>query len=236
MRLPGSLTVACALLVTMAGVASGRKSAGTVEGRITFVGKVPSPLIVPEGGTQQLLHVSAANGLRYAVVFLPDGQPTTNAPERTATMGQRSFVFEPQVLAVRAGATVRFTNDDPASHNVRARDANPANAFSIDTASGAIGPRTHRFADTHGRPLQLSCDIHPWMTAWIYVFDHDLFAVTDAEGAFRIDNVPAGHHAVAIRQPSGRLTRNTAVDVRAGEATRLDVRFTSADIGLPSRN
>jgi plastocyanin len=34
----------------------------------------------------------------------------------------RRFIFEPQVLAVRAGQTVQFTIDNTANHNVRAQD------------------------------------------------------------------------------------------------------------------
>jgi hypothetical protein len=40
---------------------------------------------------------------------------------------------------------------------------------------------------------------------------------------------------VAVRQPSGPLARDLAIDVRAGAATRLDVRFTDADLGMPAR-
>jgi len=234
-RAVGHICVAGAVLAQSAVLLLSQAATGAIEGRITFGGTPPSPLIVPEGGSQQVLHVDPSGALGYAVVFLPDAPPTQRAVSTTATIAQRSFVFAPQVLAMRAGTTVRFTNDDPASHNVRAQDANPANTFSISTASGSVGPNTHRFATTHGRPLQLSCDIHPWMVAWIYVFDHDCFAVTDTEGAFRIANVSAGRLTVAIRQPSGRLTRNVTVEVRAGETARLDVHFTTADIGMPSR-
>jgi hypothetical protein len=126
---------------------------------------------------------------------------------------------------------VRFTNDDSANHNVRTRDSNAANTFSINTASGSVDPNTHRFVATPpGRPLELSCDIHPWMAAWIYVFDHDQFAVSNADGRFRIENVPAGRSRIAVRQPSGRLARDLVTDIRPGETTHVDVRFTSEDV------
>jgi hypothetical protein len=151
-------------------------------------------------------------------------------------VNQRNYIFEPQVLAIRAGQTVRFTNDDPANHNVHARDPDPANTFSISTASGAVGPGVHRFAPmAPGHAVQLSCDIHPWMAAWIYAFEHDQFGVTTEEGRFRIENVPAGHHRVAVRQPAGGLARNLEIDVRPGEAAWLDVRFISADVAAPAR-
>jgi plastocyanin len=214
-----------------------RADAGSVAGRVTFDGSPPPPVIViQDGGSQKVLHVDRSGGLRHAVVFLTDAPEADGPPATAATMGQRNFMFEPQVLAVRAGQPVRFTNDDPANHNVRVEDADPRNTFSISTASGSVGPHVHSFAPVRAdRPLQLSCDIHPWMAAWIYVFDHDLFAVTDPGGTFRIHDVPPGRHRLAVRQPSGRLARDLTVDVRAGQASEVHVRFTPTDLGVPPR-
>jgi plastocyanin len=210
---------------------------GSIEGRVTFSGTPPPPtMLTQDGGSQPVLYVDASGGLRYAVVYLPDAPKGGAPPPSPVTLNQRNFIFEPQVLAVRAGQTVRFTNDDPANHNVRAQQSNPANTFSINTASGAGGPDSHRFASMPlGEALELSCDIHPWMAAWVYVFDHDHFAVTSEDGSLRIQDVPPGRYRIAVRQPSGRLARDLAVDVRAGETTRVDVRFTSSDIGRPAR-
>jgi plastocyanin len=174
--------------------------------------------------------------MQYVVVFLPDARASGNPVKSPATMNQRQFIFEPQVLAVRAGQPVRFTNDDPANHNVRSTDSNPANAFSIFTGSGAVEPAIQQFVATPpNRPLQLTCDIHPSMVAWLYVFDHGQFAVTTAGGGFRMERVPLGRHRLAVRQPAGKLERDLAVDVKPGETTRIDVRFPTADLGMPSR-
>lgn len=226
-------------LILFAGMSVGAgwaSSTGSLEGRVTFDGPPPAGTFVATSGTtQKVLHVDSSGGLQYAVLYLPDARPGGAVPHAPATLDQRLYIFEPQVLAVRAGQLVRFTNADTASHNVRSRDPNPANAFNIDTAGAAAG-ETHRFASMPaGQPIELSCDLHPWMAAWIYVFDHDQFAVTNAGGRFRIDNVPAGRHRLSIRQPSGRLARDLAVDVRAGETTRTEVRFTPADVGMPAR-
>jgi plastocyanin len=208
---------------------------GAIEGRVTFAG-TPPPAVIAEGGTQPVLYVDNSGGLQYVVVFLPDARADRGPAGTPSTVEQRRFTFEPQVLAVRAGQTVRFTNDDPANHNVRSQDPNPANRFSVNTAAGAAAPATHRFVATPPeRPIELSCDIHPWMIAWVYVFDHRQFAVTDANGRFRIDRVPPGHHRLAVRQPAGKLQRDVAADVRAGNTTRIDVQFSAADFGMPSR-
>jgi plastocyanin len=211
---------------------------GAIEGRITFGGTPPPPtIVIQDGGSQQVLYVDRSGGLRYVVVFLTDAAPTrARASLPAAIMDQRNFIFEPQVLAVHDGQLVRFTSDDPANHNVRAQDPNPANTFSISTGSGSVGPHAHQMAATPAdRPLALSCDIHPWMAAWVYVFDHDEFAVTKADGSFRIPSVPTGRHRVSIRQPSGGLARDLTLDVRPSETVHVDVRFTPEDVARRER-
>lgn len=213
------------------------EATGRVEGRVTFQGDPPPLMTVGETGeSQPTLYVDAAGGLRYAVVYLPDARAAGPPATKPAIVNQRNFIFEPQVLAVRAGRMVRFTSDDVANHNVRAKGTTPVNTFFISTAPGSTGSATHAFGATPpDRPVPLSCDIHPWMAAWIYVFDHDAFAVTAPDGRFEIDDVRPGRYRVAVRQPSGPLARDLAIDVRAGTPTRLDVRFTDADLGMPGR-
>jgi plastocyanin len=232
-----SAIVALALHICVNGVALGQGISGAIEGRVTFSGTPPLPtMLTQDGDSQPVLYLDGSGGLRYAVVYVPDAPRSTTVLLPPRTVNQRRYIFEPQVLAVRAGQTVQFTNDDTANHNVRAQDSNSANTFSIDTASGALGPFERQFAPTPpGHALELSCDIHPWMAAWVYVFEHDQFAVTSENGSFHIQNVPPGRYRIAIRQPSGRLARDLTVDVRAGETARLDVRFTSSDLGKPAR-
>jgi plastocyanin len=228
-------TIVLTLITLVIPLSSAPPVLGAVEGRVTFAG-TPPPAVMAEEGPQPVLYVDDSGGLRYVVVFLPDARPDHVSTGTVATMQQRHFIFEPQVLAVGAGQTVRFTNDDPANHNVRSRDPNPLNRFSVSTAAGPVGSATHRFVATPpDRPIELSCDIHSWMVAWVYVFDHRQFAVTDAGGRFRIDDIPPGHYRLSVGQPAGRLQRELVVDVTAGRTTRIDVGFNAADVGMPSR-
>jgi plastocyanin len=232
----------------------GNPARGAIEGRITYEGDPPPPTIVVEGGsTQHVLHVGKTGALRYVVVYVNDGRdvgpegrgdagpkrpaaPATGqaAANLTAVVNQRSFIFEPQVLAVRAGQAVRFTSEDSANHNVRTTAAAPANVFSIYTGAG--GGYIHRFVEPpDGRPIVLSCDVHPWMAGWIYVFGHSQFAVTDEAGRFRIDDVSPGGHQLTVRQPAGGLARDLRVQIIAGRTVRQDVRFRPSDLERPAR-
>ena len=188
-----------------------------------------------EGGrTQHVLYVSKNGGLQYAVAFLSEAAAAAPAQQDPPTLRQSSFIFEPQVLAVGEGQPVRFTNEDGANHNVRSDDADPANRFSVYTGAGQMQSRAFR-ANREHRPLRLTCDIHPWMIAWIYTFDHPHFAMTDETGRFRITDVRPGLRQLSIRQPAGGLQRDLRVQVTAGGVAHVRVRFTASELSPRAR-
>lgn len=239
-------TVALALLggaalsarLDAAGAASGT---GAVEGVVTFRGEVPKSSVPDDAGTHRdLLEVNRDNGgLRYTVVWVttdkagpkrPGSQNTPpDRPPQPELMDQRDHEFVPRVLAVRAGQPVRFTNSDPANHNVRTVSSQRTNEFNVFT--GIEGSYTHRFAaDGQHRPVRVGCDIHPWMRGWIYVFDQPHFAVSDPQGRFRIDALPPGEHLLAIRQPDIGYAGQRKITVKAGETTRLEIELSPKDV------
>jgi len=66
--------------------------------------------------------------------------------------------------------------------------------------------------------LKFQCDVHPWMFAWVSVFDHPYFCVSGADGKFAIKNVPPGKYTiVAAHRKAG--TQTAGVEVKDGNAT-----------------
>jgi hypothetical protein len=131
-------------------------------------------------------------------------------------------MFRPPVLAVRAGQRVRFTNSDGSNHNVNAEDA--ANRF--DAYTTALQPHVQAFRAGGSAPTVVRCHTHPWMVAWVYVFEHPWFAVTDASGRFVIDGVPAGPQRLLVRHAGGGLERRLSVTARERP---VEVVLTAAD-------
>jgi hypothetical protein len=71
-------------------------------------------------------------------------------------------------------------------------------------------------------PLKVTCDIHSWMNAYWVVTDHPYAAVSDADGKFKIENLPAGEHTFRVwHERQGYLNREYKVTVKAG-ANKLD--------------
>jgi hypothetical protein len=155
--------------------------------------------------------ISSNNGVEYVVVWL---QPTSRnqyfkMPEKPTwkeevVMDQPYCAFEPHVVTLFPGyydfqnrkqvsaQKLRVLNSAPMKHNTKwlgSPAKNPEGSKTLD-ANDKKGFEIDLQADTE--PISISCDIHKWMKAYVWAFDHPYAAVTDKEGKFTIETVPAG--------------------------------------------
>ncbi|MCI0534895.1 MAG: carboxypeptidase regulatory-like domain-containing protein [Verrucomicrobiales bacterium] len=144
----------------------------------------------------------------------------SNAPTNR-TMDQANFQFVPETMAVRAGDAVRITNSDEALHNVMTSDG--GKPFNVNVIKGK--EFTQRFDRAGGlnQPIRLGCVFHGGMRAWIYVFDHPWFKVTEPDGRFRFENVPAGEYTLGAVHPAGRLRWNQRIEVKPNGGTSVEI-------------
>jgi plastocyanin len=149
-----------------------------------------------------------------------------NAPKSSApaeiTIDQKNFQFHPETVAVRRGDSVTFTNSDRAAHNVRSSGA-LAN-FNITMPVDGKG-HTVRLDRAGGisRPVEVDCVFHSNMRAWIFVFDHPYFMLTQADGRFRLVDVPAGKYELEMAHPAGGLRWRKPIEVKPGETLHVDI-------------
>jgi plastocyanin len=140
------------------------------------------------------------------------------APERARlVLDQRNLAFSPRVLAVQAGDTVEFPNNDRVFHNVFSfKDGKR-----FDLGLYPVGStKTVRF-DRPGLS-RIFCNIHPNMAAYVLAVESPHFAVSDASGAFVIPEVPAGTHPYhAWRASAPPLTGSIVV----GDGASLEIRW-----------
>jgi plastocyanin len=201
---------------------------GTIEGQVRFTGEVPPPkrILTTDGGT--LLHSDLVvdpktKGLRNVVVILENAPAQPKVKKVDAVLvDQRDMIFLPRVVAIQHGQKVRFENNDLCNHSVMAASTVPANQFNIVAAPNQ--PYEHVF-DPQKHPVQVGCALHSWMRAWVYVVPHPWFAVSNAQGKFKIERVPPGKHSVWLRHADSALQERRQVHVEAGKTAELKVEW-----------
>jgi plastocyanin len=131
--------------------------------------------------------------------------------ERHARMDQRGERFVPHVLAITVGSVVDFPNNDATYHNVFSL----SETKTFDLGRYAAG---HSKAIRFDRPgiVRVFCDIHSHMNAFILVFAHRYFTLTDADGRYHIDNVPPGTYTVVMWNEAWPLESRQATLPEAG--------------------
>jgi plastocyanin len=159
---------------------------------VTVIGTVCCPGAVP--AVDESTVVNDDGTLANVVVYVKNGPNVASAPDAIgpAILDQKDCSYRPHVLAVRTGEPVDVTSHDPTLHNVHVlASVNAAGNFS-ETAVGA----THRLTFTAPEAIHVKCDVHPWMSAYIFVLDHPFFAVTGKDGTFQIPRLPSGNYTL----------------------------------------
>lgn len=122
------------------------------------------------------------------VVWLDPAAKSPKKAAATFSMATRGKTFLPHVLAVPAGSTVSFPNEDPITHNLFS--LTPGNTFDLGLYRKGAG-KTHKF-DAPG-VVNVYCNIHPNMSAVVHVMTTPYYGFADANGNYSFD-VPAGKY------------------------------------------
>ncbi len=174
---------------------------GVLVGRVRFGGELPKgePVAVRkntdvcgEHKPFQALVVGAAKGVRDTVVALEGIERGKRAPD--FELDNAKCLFVPHVSAVMAGAKVRIRNSDPILHNTHGfLDRQTVFNIALPTKNQVV-EITQRIK----KPgvVEVVCDAHTHMRAWIVVRENPYFAVSDDSGQFRIDEIPPGRYRV----------------------------------------
>jgi plastocyanin len=153
-----------------------------------------------------------------AVVYLEGSFPKRN-PAAEKQMVQRDLNFVPALLPVQTGAKVAFPNLDDTYHNIFS--FSPAKRFDLGRYRGDERPIPSVIFDVPGL-VTVRCDIHEHMRGLILVLDTPHFALSDAEGRFKLSGLPAGRYKLKAWL-SSRATLERPVELTGGSTLSVNL-------------
>jgi plastocyanin len=160
--------------------------AGTLEGKV-------SP------GKSSVVYVDTIQGKTFP------------APAKHPIMDQKGLMFRPHVMAVQEGTTVEFLNSDSVQHNVFWPSISGNKKLGHNMGTWPKG-QSRPFKFDNPGVVPLLCNVHPDMSGYLIVSPTPYFAETDANGNYKIENVPDGKYNV-VAWHEGMKPQRKSVDV-----------------------
>ena len=192
-------------LAAAAGLGVGASASfADITGTVTFKGDAPEPEAIdmaavkecaqqhPDGAFSETVVVN--DGKLANVVVSVKAEAGGDVPKEAAVLDQKGCQYAPHVIAMMVGQPISVRNDDPFLHNVHSLAIdNPAFNFGQPNKDPGRKVDPMKVAER----FKIKCDVHPWMSAFVSVFEHPYFAVSKEDGTFTIKgNLPDGEHTL----------------------------------------
>lgn len=227
------LLAAWSLAATATAPATARATTAPPAGAPAPAAAAPRPLFRVQGRVELLEKGRPATDAdldrSHAVVWYEPEAGAGPVPPVAATMGTVRKQFDPQVLVVPAGSTVRFTNFDPILHN--AFSVSGRNAFDLGLV-GKGGARNVTFREPG--LVRVFCNVHRAMFAHVLVVPTPFFARPDAAGRFALAGLPAGRGRLRYWHERGEPGER-ALEIPAAGELELAIAITQPRVP-PHRN
>ena len=180
------------------------KAVGTIQGKVLLKGDAPDlPQILIDKSvdfcgktvTDPILKIQD-QGIQGAVVSVDwDKATLTEVRPDPVSLQSRHCLFQPRIQATRVGAILTLNSGDEIAHNPHGWWNDTKTVFNITLLNPNLKfKRKLKWEGTY----RVECDTHTWMKAYILAFKHPFYTVTNAKGAFELNNVPVGRHTLRV--------------------------------------
>jgi plastocyanin len=193
---------------------------GTIVGEVKYAGDPPAPekidvtkdanICGADPKVSPTLVVGANKGIKDVVASLPNIQKgkALGKAEKPPVLDQKSCEYHPYAQIIPVNTTVEITNSDDVLHNIKTKGGSK-------TSFNIAQPKFKRKLTVEFKNpeiVQVECNVHGWMHAIIVVEDNPYDALTDANGSFKITDVPPGKYTVKVwHSKLGEQTKEVTV-------------------------
>jgi len=216
-------------------------SPGRITGTVDFDGVFPADSVIQLTAQQAGCGQSVVDhridrtgtSVAGAAVWLTDIRQGRAADvDKRFELANEDCVFTPRVQTVMTGGTLNVISNDVAMHRDRIVDVATGELAAIApfNDNGQVIPFDRLLTKTE--ELEVTCELHPWAKAYVLVFDHPYYAMTDNNGTFSLDGIPAGTYHLRAWHPVLGLVDQT-VTVGAGAAATVALKLPGENGGTP---
>ncbi len=188
--------------------------------------------LAPEPTAAELKVLQTKRGAKIPSFKKADINPKLAKPATPdVEIDQPCCRFIPHVVVAREGQSVVIKNSAPIPHNAKWVSRENGEINPLIPAGSQFKLPNPLVAEKY--PIEVSCSIHPWMKAWVRVFDHPYFAVTDKDGNFEIKDAPVlkGKLRIFIWHETGGIQGGAAgrfgqtLEVKPGSMDLKEIKF-----------
>ena len=228
------------ILAAASMITSAKELGGSVSGTVLISPQAIFPrdkidlYSIPEKEkvTSDRIEDQRMNAIKDVVIFIADKTPMdgqftgrsydVSGMGKSAEMVQKDKTFNPRVLPVVVGTTVSFPNKDPFFHNVFSFTR--GNKFDLGKYGNESPAKVYKFENSGVKMpgvIEIFCDIHRHMKAYVLVLENPFFVKPDNRGQFRISEIPEGKWQIYVWHPLFEYVMRT-VEIQANKNLELE--------------
>jgi plastocyanin len=210
----------------------GKEGTATIKGVVSFTGKAPEMKVPKKRKDAEFCKTKEVkynavivNGGKLQDVFVRIANDSIKGeykpPTAHAVIDQTDCMYSPRIQGVVAGQTIDIKNMDGTLHNVHTYKGMES-WFNKPQIKGSA-PIAQEMPD-EPKIIKFACDVHPWMRGFVIVSSHPFFAVSDKDGAFKIEKVPAGDYTIEAWHSHYGL-KTGKLKVEDGKTAEIDFKY-----------